>query len=104
MIMSSEQRAAHVAELADALASGASEVTLVQVQVLSWALQVVKGLTANRRESFFHWPMRLGGKLGGRIGFTLGLSRLPFRRESRTEVEAWLGWKNVGKNSCWSFG
>ena len=50
-------RAAHVAELADALASGASEVTLVQVQVLSWALQRAKGLTANRRESFFLWPM-----------------------------------------------
>ena len=78
MIMSSEQRAAHVAELADALASGASEVTLVQVQVLSWALQVVKGLTANRRESFFHWSVRLGGKLGGRFGFAFGL-RLSFR-------------------------
>ncbi len=59
MLNPSVQRAAHVAELADALASGASVSNDVQVQVLSWALQLVKGLTANRRESFFLWQRQI---------------------------------------------
>ena len=89
------------------VASGASVSNDVQVQVLSWALQMAKGLTANCRESFFvgeavHRP--LGGKLGGRIGFTLDLNRLPFGRECRAEVESWRGWKKRDNGSSWSFG
>ena len=42
--------------------------------------------------------------LGGRIGFTLDLSRLPFGRECRAEVESWRGWKKRDNGSSWSFG
>jgi len=65
---------------------------------------VVKGLTANCRESFFLWRKGLVGNLVGRIGFTLDLlCRLPFGRKCRTEVEAGPGRKKKDNVSCWSF-